>query len=72
MLLGALIGLGLTLAILFALNQDLRFAPRTTVEDAQRTITSLGANADTLKTNVTGLQGDLSTLQDRAGQRLAG
>ena len=42
MLLGALIGVGLTLAILYALNQDLRFAPRTTVEDAQRTIIALG------------------------------
>ena len=60
MLLGALIGLGLTLAILYALNQDLRFAPRTTMDEAQRTIIALGANADELKTNVTGLQGDLS------------
>ena len=68
MLLGVLIGVGLTLAILYALNQDLRFSPAATVAVAQRTISTLGTDADALKGNVTGLQADLSALQDRTGE----
>lgn len=72
LLLGALLGAALALAVLFSTNSGLTYASRSQLADLSSTAGQLRASADALRGDVTALQGTLGSTQndlDALGQR---
>ena len=72
MLLGAMLGAALALAVLFSVNAGFTYASRAQMRDATDMAGQLGASADALRGDVTTLQGALGSAQndlDQVGQR---
>lgn len=66
-LLGALLGIVLTLGFLYLTNQGLRYAPKSLVTSLQATVTAYESNASALRSDVSSLQGSLSASQQDVG-----
>lgn len=66
-LLGALLGIVLTLGFLYLTNQGLRYAPKSLVTSLQATVTAYESNAGELRADVNTLQGNLSASQQDMG-----
>ncbi|MER2599565.1 MAG: SdrD B-like domain-containing protein [Caldilineales bacterium] len=66
-LLGALLGIALTLGALLLLNGGLSYAPRSAMSALQATVTAYENNAATLRGDLSTLQGSMTASQDEVG-----